>query len=165
MPTLTADGGASRVTAAAPQCPDAPYISILYSQFSHPYQKKQKKQKIIDNTSGLCYINSVPVRYTPPAGRREKTKGFFMRIVEKTKLYAADEKLMVKLDHDGWDHYDGRNWQWYSLLGVEVSGTPIYKLDASNSGDCYGDYSTQYFTAKGLKYWADFHCKNIAVYC
>ena len=84
-----------------------------------------------------------------------------MRIVEKTKLYAADEKLMVKLDHDGWDHYDGRNWQWYSLLGVEVSGTPIYKLDASNSGDCYGDYSTQYFTAKGLKYWAGFHCKNI----
>lgn len=49
----------------------------------------------------------------------------------------------TQIDQDGWDTYNGRNHQWYSLYYDPNSG--FVKLDADNSGDCYGNYNTLYF--------------------
>jgi hypothetical protein len=86
-----------------------------------------------------------------------------MRIINNKKLYVADEQKMVKIDNDGWDYYNGQNYQHYSLFyNVALD---IVKLITSNNGDCYGDYSTKYFSSakdfatsyngNGYKKWRD----------
>lgn len=66
-----------------------------------------------------------------------------MRIVNGKKFYAEQIKAAIKIDGNGWDSYDGRNHQWYTLKYNKDCGLVI--LDANNSGDCYGDYETRYF--------------------
>lgn len=68
-----------------------------------------------------------------------------MRIVNGKKFYAAEIKKCVKIDNDGWDSYDGRNKQWYTLKYNPECGLVILKAD--NSGDCYGNYETRYFAS------------------
>lgn len=68
-----------------------------------------------------------------------------MRIINGKKFYKADMDRAVRIDGDGWDRNDGRNKQWYSLFYDKESG--FVSLVADNSGDCYGDYSTHYFSS------------------
>lgn len=39
-----------------------------------------------------------------------------MKIVNGKKFYAADIKAARRIDGNGWDRYNGQNWQWYSLF-------------------------------------------------
>ena len=66
-----------------------------------------------------------------------------MRIINGKKFYKKDMDATVNLGFDGWDSYNGQNYQWYSVHYNPSCGLVI--LDASNSGDCYGDYETRYF--------------------
>lgn len=68
-----------------------------------------------------------------------------MRIVNGKKFYATEIKNCVRIDNKGWNHYNGRNYQWYTLKYNPDCGLVI--LDADNSGDCYGDYGTYYFAS------------------
>lgn len=76
-----------------------------------------------------------------------------MRIIEGKKFYKADMDKAVKIDNDGWDSYNGRNKQWYSLYYEPNIG--YVALVGSNSGDCYGDYDTYRFASP----------KSFAKYC
>lgn len=76
-----------------------------------------------------------------------------MRIVDGKRFYAAQIRAAVRIDNDGWDRYDGRNWQWYTLRYNPDCGLVI--LEADNSGDCYGDYETRYFSSPAaFRAWA-----------
>lgn len=66
-----------------------------------------------------------------------------MKIINGKKFYKRDMDAAVRVDGNGWDHNNGRNVQWYELLWDQGSGYVC--LDADNSGDCYGDYSTREF--------------------
>jgi hypothetical protein len=66
-----------------------------------------------------------------------------MRIINGKRFYQAQINKAQKIDGDGWDRYNGQNYQWYTLKYDPESGLVI--LDANNSGDCYGDYKTRYF--------------------
>lgn len=66
-----------------------------------------------------------------------------MRIVNNKRFYQRDINSAVRIDGNGWDRYNGSDWQWYHLLYNPACGLVI--LDANNSGSCYGDYSTLYF--------------------
>lgn len=67
-----------------------------------------------------------------------------MRIVNGKKFYKKDIDACVSLHFNGWDYYNGRNYQYYSVRYNPECGLVI--LDADNSGDCYGDYETRYFS-------------------
>jgi len=66
-----------------------------------------------------------------------------MRIINGKRFYQAQIDKAVKIDGNGWDKYNGQNYQWYTLKYDPESGLVI--LDGNNSGDCYGDYKTRYF--------------------
>lgn len=66
-----------------------------------------------------------------------------MKIVNGKKFYAADIKAAQRIDGNGWDRYNGQNWQWYSLFYNPSCGLVV--LQADNSGSCYGDYTDRYF--------------------
>lgn len=55
-----------------------------------------------------------------------------MKIVNGKKFYAADYGAAKRIDNNGWDRYDGQNWQWYSLFYNPACGLVV--LEASNSG-------------------------------
>lgn len=77
-----------------------------------------------------------------------------MRIINKKKFYQRDINAAVRIDDNGWDGYDGRNYQWYKLMYNHSCGLVI--LDANNSGSCYGDYETRYFdTPASFRAWCD----------
>lgn len=59
-----------------------------------------------------------------------------MKIVNGKKFYAADYGAAKRIDSNGWDRYDGENWQWYSLFYNPACGLVV--LEASNSGSCFG---------------------------
>lgn len=54
-----------------------------------------------------------------------------MKIVNGKKFYAADYGAAKRIDNNGWDRYDGQNWQWYSLFYNPACGLVV--LEASNS--------------------------------
>lgn len=88
-------------------------------------------------------------------------KGVNMKIINGQRVYAKELKKLVKIDNDGWDRYDGQNYQWYSLYAAELNdGSILYRLNANNSGSCYGEYSDKYFIGAGnlKKYVADKFC-------
>ncbi len=66
-----------------------------------------------------------------------------MRIINGKKFYKKDMDAAVSLPFDGWDTYDGRNYQWYSVRYNPACG--FVALCANNSGDCYGDYEDRYY--------------------
>lgn len=77
-----------------------------------------------------------------------------MKIVNGKKFYAADIKAARRIDGNGWDSYNGRNWQWYSLFYNPACGLVILK--ANNSGDCYGDYKDRYFeNPEAFRAWCE----------
>ena len=80
-----------------------------------------------------------------------------MKIINGRKVYEKELKKLKKIPANGWDRYDGRNHQWYTLYATKLeSGDFLYNIDAHNSGSCYGDYSDTYFINKGIiKYVAD----------
>lgn len=79
-----------------------------------------------------------------------------MKIVNGKKFYAADIKAAKRIDGNGWDSYNGRNWQWYSLFYNPACGLVVLK--ANNSGDCYGDYTDRYFENPGaFRAWCEAH--------
>lgn len=79
-----------------------------------------------------------------------------MIIANGEKIMAAEIAQKQKIDNNGWDSYDGRNHQWYSLYCIpRKNGKLSYMLDANNSGNCYGDYTTKYFGC----------AKDFLVYC
>lgn len=83
-----------------------------------------------------------------------------MRIIEGKKFYKREIDAAVRIDGDGWDHYNGQSWQWYTLKYNPECGLVI--LVANNSGDCYGDYKDRYFaTPKSFVMWADNHNRSI----
>lgn len=68
-----------------------------------------------------------------------------MRIVNGKKFYQKQIDKCVKIDGDGWNTYNGSNYQWYTLLYNPECGLVI--LDADNSGDCNGNYTTEYYSS------------------
>lgn len=77
-----------------------------------------------------------------------------MKIVNGKKFYAADIKAARRIDGNGWDSYNGQNWQWYSLFYNPACGLVILK--ANNSGDCYGDYTDRYFeNPEAFRTWCE----------
>lgn len=79
-----------------------------------------------------------------------------MKIVNGKKFYAADIKAARRIDGNGWDSYNGQNWQWYSLFYNPACGLVILK--ANNSGDCYGDYTDRYFeNPEAFRAWCEAH--------
>lgn len=77
-----------------------------------------------------------------------------MKIVNGKKFYAVDIKAAQRIDGNGWDHYDGQNWQWYSLFYNPSCGLVV--LQADNSGSCYGDYTDRYFDSPAaFKAWCE----------
>ena len=83
-----------------------------------------------------------------------------MRIVNGKKLYKQDIDACVSLHFDGWDSYNGRNHQWYNVKYNPECGLVI--LDADNSGDCYGDYETRYFSSPAkFREWCQDHDRSL----
>ena len=79
-----------------------------------------------------------------------------MKIVNGKKFYATDIKAAKRIDNNGWDRYDGQNWQWYSLFYNPACGLVILK--ANNSGGCYGDYTDRYFEShEAFRAWCEAH--------
>lgn len=77
-----------------------------------------------------------------------------MKIVNGKKFYAADIKAARRIDGNGWDKYNGQNWQWYSLFYNPACGLVILK--ANNSGNCYGDYTDRYFeNPEAFRAWCE----------
>ena len=77
-----------------------------------------------------------------------------MRIVNGKKFYQKEIEACHLIAADGWDHYNGRNMQWYRILYNPDCGLVVLK--ASNSGDCYGDYQDRYFISpRAFAEWAD----------
>lgn len=68
-----------------------------------------------------------------------------MRIVNGKKFYKKDIDAAVNLGFNGWDSYNGRNYQHYDVRYNPDCGLVI--LSADNSGDCYGDYEDRYFSS------------------
>ena len=68
-----------------------------------------------------------------------------MKIINGKKFYKRDIDAAEKVDGSGWDSYDGNYYQWYSLLYDPQSGYVC--LDAGNSGNCFGDYSTKEYAS------------------
>lgn len=82
-----------------------------------------------------------------------------MKIVNGKKFYAADIKAARRIDGNGWDSYNGRNWQWYSLFYNPACGLVVLK--ANNSGDCYGDYTDRYFeNPEAFRAWCEAHFEH-----
>jgi len=65
--------------------------------------------------------------------------------VNGRKVLKSEHDGMQKIDGNGWDSYDGRNHQWYTLKAKQLPDGILYCLDANNSGDCYGNYETCWF--------------------
>lgn len=83
-----------------------------------------------------------------------------MRIVNNKRFYQTQIDAAQAIDGDGWDNYNGQNWQWYTLLYNPNCGLVI--LEARNSGDCFGDYSTKYFSSpQAFCNWATEECRNV----
>ena len=61
-----------------------------------------------------------------------------MRIVNGKKFYKKDIDACVSLHFDGWDYYNGQNYQYYAVRYNPECGLVV--LEGSNSGDFYGDY-------------------------
>lgn len=79
-----------------------------------------------------------------------------MKIVNGKKFYAADYGAAKRIDNNGWDRYDGQNWQWYSLFYNPACGLVV--LEASNSGSCCGDYSDRWFESpEAFRAWCEAH--------
>ena len=77
-----------------------------------------------------------------------------MRIINGKKFMKKDMERAVKIDKNGWDRYNGQNWQWYTLKYDTETG--YTELDASNSGSCYGDYNTYRFESpKSFLAWCN----------
>lgn len=77
-----------------------------------------------------------------------------MKIVNGKKFYAADYEAAKRIDGNGWDKYDGQNWQWYSLFYNPACGLVV--LEASNSGSCFGDYSDRWFESpEAFRTWCE----------
>lgn len=77
-----------------------------------------------------------------------------MRIINGKKFYKKDIDAAVQLPCVGWNHYNGQNYQWYTLSYNPDCDLVI--LSASNSGDCYGDYATRYWDSpKAFRMWAE----------
>lgn len=68
-----------------------------------------------------------------------------MKVINGKKFYKREIDAAVRVDGDGWDRNNGRNTQCYSLWYEPKSG--YVRLDADNSGDCYGDYSTKEYAS------------------
>lgn len=66
-----------------------------------------------------------------------------MKIINGKKFYEREIKAAVEI---GSSHRTGwSNTQYYTVLYNPACGLTI--LDAHNTGDCYGDYSTNYFAS------------------
>ena len=77
-----------------------------------------------------------------------------MKIVNGKKIYAADYKATERIDGNGWDSYDGQNWQWYSLSYNPACGLVV--LEAYNSGSCSGDDSDRWFDSpEAFRAWCE----------
>lgn len=84
-----------------------------------------------------------------------------MKIINGKRFYKKEIDAAVTIHADGWDTYDGRNYQEYYLKYNPSCGLVI--LDANNSGDCYGDYSTRYFDSPAsFADWCLEHGRNWA---
>lgn len=87
-----------------------------------------------------------------------------MKIVNGRRVYQRDLKKLTQIDNDGWDSYDGRNEQRYTLSAAILDdGAILYELAADNSGCCYGNYQTIYRVGGDelLRYVADTrYCAN-----
>lgn len=68
-----------------------------------------------------------------------------MKIIDGKKFYKADMERAKCISNDGWNSYNGQNWQWYWLKYDAKTGYTM--LEANNSGDCYGDYSDRDFAS------------------
>jgi hypothetical protein len=64
-----------------------------------------------------------------------------MRIINGTKFYARDINAAIVVAED--THYNGRNYQWYTIKYHQPSGYCV--VIAQNSGDCFGDYGNRYY--------------------
>ena len=73
-----------------------------------------------------------------------------MRIINKKKFYKKDMDAAVALPFKGWDAYNGRNYQWYTVKYNPDCG--YVEVNASNSGDCYGDYEDRYYDSPAAFY-------------
>ena len=76
-----------------------------------------------------------------------------MRIINGKKFYKKDIEAATRLPFNGWDSYNGQNYQWYSVYYNPDCGLTI--LSASNSGDCYGDYGDRYYESPKAFYNAE----------
>jgi hypothetical protein len=68
-----------------------------------------------------------------------------MRIIDGKKFYQKEIDAAERIDNDGWDSYNGQNYQWYTLKYNPKCG--LVQLIADNSGSCYGDYEKRYFSS------------------
>lgn len=68
-----------------------------------------------------------------------------MKVINGKKFYKRAIDAAVRVDCGGWDSYNGRNTQWYSLWYDPQSGYVC--LDAKNSGDCFGDYDPKEYAS------------------
>lgn len=68
-----------------------------------------------------------------------------MRIIDGKRFYKKDIDAAKKIEANGWNSNRGSNKQWYHLRYNPDCG--YVELDADNSGDCYGDYNTYYFSS------------------
>lgn len=76
-----------------------------------------------------------------------------MRIINGKRFYQKDIDKAEELPFKGWDSYDGRNQQWYTVRYNPDCGLTI--LEANNSGDCYGDYGERYYESPRAFYNAE----------
>ena len=83
-----------------------------------------------------------------------------MRIVNGKKFYKKDMDAALVLPFSGWDFYNWRNHQWYTVRYNPDCGYTC--LIADNSGDCYGDYEDRYFSSPREFYrWAREHNRDV----
>lgn len=77
-----------------------------------------------------------------------------MKIVNGKKFYVTDIKAAERIDGNGWDSYDGQNWQWYCLFYNPACGLVV--LEAYNSGSCDGEYSDHWFDSpEAFRAWCE----------
>ena len=82
-----------------------------------------------------------------------------MRIINGKRFYNAQMAKATRIDDNGWDFYNGQNYQWYSLWYEPGSG--YVELRANNSGSCYGDYKDRYFDSpQSFVNWCGRTCRN-----
>lgn len=76
-----------------------------------------------------------------------------MKIINGKKFYKKQEDEAINLDCEGWDHYDGQNYQWYSLYYNPDCGLVILK---AHSTSCFGDHKTRYFDCpEAFRKWCE----------